>query len=299
MVALHRFAEEALFAPRSFWQRVIVRVLAPLGWLFGAISYWQLTRKKPKDLGVTVISIGNIVLGGTGKTPLTAYFANLYLHAAIVLRGYKRASSGVVIVGDQGATEVGDEAVLYRFLAPNALVIVSSDRTAGVIRAKELGARIVFLDDGFRHRNIAKFDIVIKPFPAPQNTRCLPAGCFRLPQKAYALANYAAEAERDFVRTVKIENPSDQMVLVTAIARAERLEPFLPPVLARYIFPDHHIFTRDEVAAIAAKHSGATLLVTQKDAVKLRDFDVKLSVLKLELAVCDRLKNAVEQYIKR
>ncbi|GHV59660.1 tetraacyldisaccharide 4'-kinase [Campylobacterota bacterium] len=278
---------------------MIVRALAPFGWLFGAVSYWLLVRKTPKYLGVKVISIGNIVVGGTGKTPLTAYLANRYDRAAIVLRGYKRALSGVVIVGDQSATEVGDEAKLYRELAPNALVIVSRDRTAGVLKAKELGAQIVFLDDGFRHRLIAKFDIVIKPFPAPQNNRCLPAGCFRLPPRAYALADFVAEPEHDFVRTVSIENPSETMVLLTAIARAERLEPFLPSVAARYIFPDHHIFTRDEVSAITAKHSGATLLVTQKDAVKLRDFDVKLSILKLELTVSDRLNNAAAEYIKR
>ncbi|MDR2639084.1 MAG: tetraacyldisaccharide 4'-kinase [Helicobacteraceae bacterium] len=292
------FIEELLFAPRTKAQKALVWLLAPLGWITARWSWRKLIAKKPIDLGIKVVSIGNLTVGGSGKTPLTANLANRFESAAIVLRGYGRKTRGV-IVADETKTigDIGDEALLYRLLSPKAIVIVAEDRAAGVLKAKSLGAKIVFLDDGFRHREIKKFDILIKPNPAPLNDRLLPAGCYRLPPKAYELADYIAKEGVDFIRSSAVSNPTERMVLVTAISRAKRLDPFLPSgVVAKYYFRDHAVFDFDKLREIAARHNATSLLVTRKDQVKLGGYEIALSVLELSLALSGELVAATERY---
>ena len=88
------------------------------------------------------------------------------------------------------------------------------------------------------------------------------------------------------------------MVLVTAIARPERLDPFLPPVAAKHYFPDHHYFTRGELVDILEKSGAETLLVTYKDYVKMRQFDLPTARLDLLLEVDDVLTAGVDHYIR-
>jgi tetraacyldisaccharide 4'-kinase len=287
-----------LFAPRSLAQKALVWALSPLG---GLAAFWlwrKLIAQKPVDLGIKVVSVGNLTLGGSGKTPLVIELAKRFENAAIVLRGYGRKTRGLIVL-DAAKThdEVGDEALLYQSLAPRSLVIVSEDRAAGVLQAKALGAKIVFLDDGFRHRQIGKFDVLIRPNPAPLNDRVLPAGCYRLPPKAYELADYVASEGADFVRKTAVSNPTDRMALVTAISRANRLDPFLPSgVVAKYYFRDHAAFDFDELSAIAKRHDATSLLVTRKDLTKLNGAPIALSVLELSLSVGDALLNAIDRY---
>jgi tetraacyldisaccharide 4'-kinase len=294
------FIEELLFAPRSIAQKALVAALSPFGKLVALWSWRKLIAKKPIDLEIKVVSVGNLAIGGVGKTPLIVELAKNYEGAAIVLRGYGRKARGLIVLdGAKTASEVGDEALLYRSLLPKAIVIVSADREAGALQAKALGASIVFLDDGFRHRQIKKFDILIRPNPEPLNDRVLPAGCYRLPRKAYKLADYVASEGVDFVRETVVTNPTDRMVLVTAIARAKRLDPFLPNgVVAKYRFRDHAFFDFEKLREIAEKHGATSLLVTRKDLVKLEDCPIALSVLELSLAVSDALLDALKRYVR-
>ena len=162
--------------------------------------------------------------------------------------------------------------------------------------AKVLGAKIVRFDDGFRHRSIAKFDILIRPTPEPPNDRLLPAGCYRLPKRAYDLADFVAIEGVDFCRATSLTNPTDRMVLVTAISRPERLDPFLPPVLARYAYPDHSFFDTRELAAIVQRHNATSLLVTRKDAVKLDGCNLPLTILEQSITLGDKLIDAIERF---
>ncbi|MDR3347691.1 MAG: tetraacyldisaccharide 4'-kinase [Helicobacteraceae bacterium] len=291
------FVESLLFEPRGWLQHAITRALVPLSGIYGAISWRDLTRKQPKNLGVKVISVGNITIGGSGKTPLTAALATLTADSAIVLRGYGRKTKGLIVVDDRtNVFDVGDEALLYKELAPKAIVIVSADRALGALKAKALGAKTVFLDDGFRHRHIAKFDILIAPNPPPANRRLLPAGCYRYYEKAYAMADFIAQEGRDFFRSTSVVNPSDRMALVTAVSRAKRLEPFLPPVVARYHLRDHSFFDERTLRQIMQKHEATSLLVTAKDAVKMRGFDLPLSLLDLKITIGEALQTALNGY---
>ena len=120
--------------------------------------------------GVPVISVGNLSVGGTGKSSLTAYLAgelSKRLRVCILLRGYRRRSRGTLVVSEwgdlrAGVEEAGDEAYMFGKLLKNVLVIVSENRAEGARLAKRMGAQIIILDDGFQHRRLYRdLDIVL------------------------------------------------------------------------------------------------------------------------------------------
>jgi len=260
--------------------------------------YVRFKSKKSRDLGVDVISIGNLSVGGSGKTPLVTALASRYENAAVVLRGYGRESSGLVVVssGKKILCDVdisGDEAMIYAHKVPKAVVIVSEDRKKGILKAKEMGAEIVFLDDAYSKHDIKKFDIVIDV--KSKNSFCLPSGPFRerLWKQKKALV---VKEGRDFKRVVELKNKSDKMSLVTAIARPERLDEYLPEVLGKNYFEDHHKFTKSEVFDILQKDKADSVLVTYKDFVKLEQFDLKLSLLDMYVEVDKNIFEKIDDY---
>jgi tetraacyldisaccharide 4'-kinase len=247
-----------------------------------------------------VISIGNLTVGGSGKTPLTVALAQRCTRPAVVLRGYGRESHGLQIVSD--GREIlcdvrcsGDEAMLYALKLPGAVVIVSEDREAGIVSAKAQGCCCVFLDDGYGKHHIKKYDILIAVDTV--NGFCLPAGPYRerlWPGKQAAIV----EEGRDFRRRVVIKDGADTMALVTAIARPERLDPFLPTVVSKHYFPDHHYFTREELVSILKESAAERLLVTYKDYVKIRHFDLPLALMDLSLEIDGALASGVDHYLR-
>lgn len=298
-----RFFEELIFSPRGVLQHLIVLILSPFGLISCLLSKLLIRSKPTLDFGVPIIGVGNLVVGGTGKTPLTVALTKNRTNSAVVLRGYRRASRGLKVVSDNGkiissVQEAGDEAMVYARLLPNASVIVSEDRVLGIQKALELGAKIVFLDDAFRHRKIHKFDILISPMVEPKYDLCLPAGAYRASKSLYKLANFVAKEGVDYRRVVTIQNPSKKMALVTSIANPQRLDSFLPDgVISKHYFADHHPFTRDEIAKIISATGAESLLVTLKDAVKLDSFEFKLSIMELELEFLSPLKDEVDSFI--
>ena len=117
--------------------------------------------KSPKDFELPIISVGNLTVGGSGKTPIVTALASRYEDVAVVLRGYGRKSEGLVVVSDGKDVLVdvdtsGDEAMLYTSLIPHAVVIVSEKRELAIEKAKELGCKVLFLDDGYNKHQIKK-----------------------------------------------------------------------------------------------------------------------------------------------
>ena len=287
----------------SLLDRLLAFLLLPLSLAYTALAILRRLWATPRSFGIPVVSIGNLTLGGSGKTPLTIALASSYPKAAIVLRGYGRASKGMHVVSHWGVLtcnvhQSGDEAMLYAKMLPDALVIVSEIRTQGIIKAKSLGAEVVFLDDGFGKADIEKFDILIRPTPPPVLPFCLPSGPYREPAWFYNYANMVLEEGKEFRRNVRVHNPTDTMVLVTAIANPERLKPFLPQgIVASYAFPDHYMYTKEELVTLLQDHHASSLLVTQKDAVKLEAFGLPLSLLLLSLDVSPATQRTVKEYI--
>jgi tetraacyldisaccharide 4'-kinase len=257
---------------------------------------------KPVDYHIPIISVGNLTVGGSGKTPLCIAIAKKFKKPAIVSRGYGRFSKGLVVVSRFGeilcdVKTSGDEAMLYAQELQNALIIVSEDRAQGIKKAKELGAQMIILDDGFGKVNIKKFDILIFPNISPANTFCIPSGAYRESIFNYKKADLVLKEGIDFTREVMILNKTENMILVTAIANPSRLDKFLPLTTAKRIFPDHYMFQESELREILEQSGAKSILTTTKDAVKMEHFDLPLSILKLDISLRSYVIKKIEEYI--
>ena len=294
------WGEKYLFSPGLF-EKLLSVVLLPFSLLYCLIVWFKFKTASVRGFGIPVVSIGNLIIGGSGKTPLTVSLASRYTKPAIVLRGYGRESKGLYLVSDSKSIlcdvkTSGDEAMLYASLLPNAIVIVSEDRSKGILKAKEMGAEVVFLDDAYSKHFIKKLDLLI--ISEQKNTFCIPSGPFRerLWKGKEALS---LEEGKDFVRQVSISNEQDKMVLVTAISKPQRLDPYLEgKVKDKVYFPDHYSFKKSELEEILLAFGAQTLLVTHKDAVKMKDFDLPLSFLDLELEVNKEIHDKVQEYVR-
>jgi len=170
-----------------------VPALLPFSWLYGCgvvlrnLFYdWKIFRSE--HVGVPVISVGNITTGGTGKTPVVGLIAKMLqgqnIRCAIVSRGYKRKTRGLVEVSDGSslkttARDAGDEAFQVAVQLPKTIVVVDEQRVRGAQYAvSKLNARAVVLDDGFKHRALYRdLDIVlIDAARSPFTMAMLPAG---------------------------------------------------------------------------------------------------------------------------
>jgi len=276
------------------------------------IIAFKRVKATPIDFKIPIISIGNIIVGGSGKTPLTIKLAKNYEDVAVILRGYGRKSKGLFVVSNNGkiltdTNTSGDEAMLLAKSLPNATIIVSEDRKKAILKAKELNSKLIFLDDGFSKYDIKKFDILIRPKDEPTNLLCLPSGGYREPKMAYSLANLELQESIDFKRIVTIykddkiinELPS-KLILLTAISKPNRVLEFLPENTKMIAFEDHHNFTNNEINDIKSKYEGYSFITTEKDFVKLENFNfdnIYLCKLDLEFINKDKL-SLIDKYIE-
>ncbi len=287
------WVEEYLFYPKSLFQRILSFLLLPLTAIYCSIVLFKRFQGEKNKFvsSVPIISIGNLTVGGNGKTPFCIALATKFKDVAIILRGYGRKSHGLILVSDQGqimcdAMASGDEAMLYAKSLPQATVIVSEDRIEAIRFAKKRGVKIIFLDDGFSKSNIAKIDILMKPNPEPKNSFCLPSGPYREPRFLYKKADLVITEGDDFKRHVNVSAPTPKMLLVTAISKPSRLDAYLPEnVIAKVSFPDHYMYNEKELETLLHAHQATSILTTQKDAVKMATFDIPLSILKLDIEI--------------
>lgn len=300
------WVEQYLFYP-TFTQRFISYILLPLSGIYCLIVWWKrkIGIKKRISFSVPIISIGNLTIGGTGKTPFCIALAKEYTNVAIILRGYGRKSHGLILVSERGQITCdtlasGDEAMLYAKSLPEATVIVSEDRIEAIKLAKKHGAKIIFLDDGFSKSFISKIDILIKPKDEPTNRFCLPSGPYREPKALYDTADLVICEEIDFKRHVVIEKQSERMLLVTAISKPSRLDPYLPSsLLGKVTFKDHYMYNEKELLALLEKYKANSILTTQKDAVKMSTFDIPLCILKLDIEIFEETKAKINTLLAR
>ena len=267
---------------------------------------------KAKDFGLPIISVGNLIVGGSGKTPVVVYLAQNRPHCAVILRGYGRDSKGLYVISDKGniledITVSGDEAMLLALQLPNATIIVSEKREEGILKAKELNCELVFLDDGFSKYSIQKFDILLRPLKEPTNIMCLPSGGYREPKMMYSTADLVLQEGIDFTRVVSykqnqktIKNLPEKLLLLTAISKANRLLEFLPQYTIMVAYEDHHIFTKNEIEQVLAEYSQYNIITTAKDMVKLEKFKINnLYLMDLTLDFSSNVNfNSLENYIE-
>lgn len=152
-----------------------------------------ITKRLPRP----VISVGNLAVGGTGKTPVTAYIARLLLaqglRVVVLSRGYGGTCEGQTLVASDGneiflsASECGDEPFLLARTLPGLMVVIGSDRhAAGLLAMERLNPDVFLLDDGFQHLRLYRdLNILLLDCTRPfGNGWVLPAGLLREPKRA-------------------------------------------------------------------------------------------------------------------
>ncbi len=303
----------------AFWYRpvgIAARCLAPLSCLYRAGGAVRRAVAKPYQAAVPVICVGNIVAGGSGKTPTALALASLLEQRAkkpvFVTRGYGGRERGPLRVDPlrHTAAEVGDEALL---LARSAPVWIGRDRVAA-LREAEKEATHIILDDGLQNPNVLP-DLALLVVDAGAgfgNGHVIPAGPLR-ETLGEALRRIDAivlvgEGRQDAIEGVGVpvlrasleavippDFPRDEKFLAFAgIGRPEKfyqacLNAGLTLVRTRD-FPDHHVFSERELDDLVVKvtNSRARLLTTEKDFVRLPlAFRMKVETLPVRLVFED------------
>lgn len=301
-------------------------LLAPAAFLYKAgvtfrhrLFDWGVLKSERFD--VPVVCIGNITVGGTGKTPMAemviGYMSKMH-NVALISRGYGRRTKGYLEVTERSHyRDVGDEPLQIKRKFPDTVVVVCEKRAEGIRRicAEHPEVDLIVMDDGFQHRYVEpKVNIVMVDATRPiQHDRMLPAGSLRdLPEELHR-AHYfivtkcperMAPIDRRILRKVLIqvayqkvyftrfesfmpqplyadEAPREPFAAdrrVIALSGIGNPRPFVESLRERYdvvaemTLDDHHVYrVRDlnRIGALLAKHPGAVVITTEKDAVKL------------------------------
>ncbi len=294
--------EQMLFHPKWYdWLTILP--LLPLSGLYGIGMLVRRKTAKRKRYPVPIVSVGNLIVGGSGKTPFVIALASRYEKVAVISRGYGRKSRGMVEVSRNGkilvdVTQSGDEAMEMAEALPNASVIVSEKRGMAIEKVIAQGAEMIVLDDGFNRVEIEKYEIVLEPAKI-NNPFPFPAGPYREFAFCKRAADIVAKEGRDFFRKVEYEDLQERMLLVTAISDPERLDAYLPKgVVQKVYLPDHAYFDENELERLMVKCRAKSLLVTGKDAVKMADFKLPLSKMKLKLEIEAAIMQQIDIYKK-
>jgi tetraacyldisaccharide 4'-kinase len=164
--------------------------LQPLSWLYGGVvsarrAAYERGLLQSHAVSRPLIVVGNLTVGGTGKTPLTIWLANRLrqrgLEVGLVSRGYGREQSGLrVVTADSSWQEVGDEPLLLQ-RRTGCMTIVASDRVAGAHELVARGAQVILADDGLQHLRMRRDCeiVVVDGARGFGNGRVLPAGPLR------------------------------------------------------------------------------------------------------------------------
>jgi len=285
---MYSFFEELLFSPKWYHYLIIVFLLP-----FSIIYYFIVLFKFPKkyeDLDIPIISIGNIIVGGSGKTPISIAIANQFKDKkpAVILRGYKRKSKGLVVVKNRDIlvdVDISGDEAMEIAKKTDAIVIVSENRKKAILKAKELGAGFVILDDGF-DKPFKKLNIVIDK--KIKNPFLLPAGGYRYPRSFLKFADLILKEGKDFKRVVKVPNGD---ILITAISKPKRLLKYWNK---EYIFfPDHYDYKYEDIEKFKEKK----IVTTFKDYVKLKKYNLNLEVMDLEVELNENVIKQIDNYL--
>jgi len=174
--------------------------LLPASWLYGLgvglrNYFFDRGLLHSQDFGLPVISVGNLAVGGTGKTPHVEYLLRRLLPhwpTAVLSRGYRRESSGFVLADDSStARDIGDEPMQIHSKFAKATVAVDADRCEGIrLLMERTDAQVVVLDDAFQHRYVRPgLSIVLIEYDRLTGDRLLPAGRLREPMSGLRRAH--------------------------------------------------------------------------------------------------------------
>jgi tetraacyldisaccharide 4'-kinase len=258
--------------------------LAPLSWFYGLGL--RLHRPKPIRVNTTVVSIGNLTVGGSGKTPLILALAERLSQnhrVAVVSRGYKGTLREPTLICDGSGPIVppdacGDEPFLIAKRLPQLQVAVGRDRVAAARLVED--ADLILLDDGMQHRRLHRDADIALVSPRDLTDHLFPRGRLREPISALRRAQLAicTEGMVTNIPALRAEivprNPPDftgkRVSLYCGIARPERFHNMVTQlggnITSELILGDHQPITESQLRALA--RDADLILCTEKDWVK-------------------------------
>lgn len=298
--------------------------LAPLGWVYGASVAYKSARARPYRARAQVICVGNLTVGGTGKTPLALVIHEMLRQSGrrpvFLSRGYGGVQRGPLLVdpADMTAAEVGDEPLL---LARHGAVIVARDRGAGARLADTMGFDAIVMDDGHQNFALAKdlSLVVIDGESGFGNGRLVPAGPLRetltrgLARADAAIVIGGTAPDLGSYREPVLHGAfvadcaswkGRRAVAFAGIGRPQKFFTTLRACgvdLAECVaFADHHPYTADELACLArtAKRHDAMLITTEKDYVRLmpeQRAGICVLAIKMQLREPERLQSLIDR----
>jgi len=316
-----------LHAPR-FWDKpsLLGTLLSPLGLIYSGIVSTRQLRTEAATVPAPVIAVGNVTLGGAGKTPVTLALADLLKtmgrHPHILSRGYGSEAPPHPVEVDTAThnpSEVGDEPLLLARAAPTW---VHPSRHASALRAIGRGADCLLLDDALQHHALHKdvSFLVIDTSYGLGNGQVFPAGPLREPlefalDRTSAIVALGPDPLRVHLPQIKpvfraLLKPSPlwdtlkgkPVIAFAGLARPEKFftmcERAGMKLLRSYPFPDHHPYTRLELSRLIdhAAEREATLVTTEKDYVKLAPED-RARVTALPVSIMWQDEPALQQFL--
>ena len=268
----------------SWWYRrgPLAILLLPLGLIYAGLDALLRWFARPQRAPLPLICVGNLTVGGAGKTPVTQALARLLQQRgqapAILSRGFGRTETAALRVQPQihSAAQVGDEPLLHADLCPT---YVGADRLETAALAAAGGATVLLLDDGLQYHRLVK-DLALEVRTDEGwhgNDWPLPAGPLR---QWFGLGTRSVDLTlvigKDALPQVTIPQDADLSRPIAAfcgIADPAKFQTSLAdlglvPVWFR-AFGDHHRFSKGELQELRQRAAGHTLITTQKDWVRL------------------------------
>ena len=328
-----------MHTPRFWYDQklsVLSLLLTPMSWIYGLTHAILLGSAKPWQSPTPVICVGNLTVGGHGKTPTALSICHILKSynksVHFISRGYKGSLNGPTLVdlSSHTAIEVGDEPLLLSKIAPTW---VGANREAGIRLAHKMGAEIIIMDDGFQNPSIKKdlSIVVVDGEVGFGNGLLIPAGPLRegitaglsranavviigedrLNLKA-TLSNILNYSSRKPIKifTAQLEPDANtgslrnkKLLAFTGIGRPEKFFNTLIKmgcnIIGKRDFADHHQYTKSEISKLLeiAQIENAELITTSKDYVRLTTSQQQqIAVLPVTLDWVDR--SALDNLLK-
>lgn len=295
-------------------------LLAPISWIYGLVVWirnhlYDNHILHSSQVSIPTICVGNLAVGGTGKTPMTEYLLNLLssqYKVAVLSRGYGRDTKGFRLANEHDSAQtIGDEPMQIHSRFPDIPVAVCADRVKGIKRLQQLFPKLqcVILDDAFQHRKLrCGFYVLLTPYerlyvydhmlpwgrlrdiPSQSiranvvvTTKCphnMPPIQRRIVSNALQLPSF----QQLFFSSIDYQplNLPGTPLLVTGVANPQPLLKHLSeqyPNIELLAFPDHHVFTEKDVKLILTKAKKYKCVVTtEKDYMRLRQTPLVLQL---------------------
>jgi tetraacyldisaccharide 4'-kinase len=271
-------------------------VLTPLSWLYAAgwqsyLALYRLGIKRPAEPHCPVLCVGNLTVGGTGKSPMALMLYELLSQGgrkvAVSCSGYGSARSEDATLAPEGplvAAQWGDEAAMFRWFQQEMPLIVGRNRVrAAEIAHAHFPGHVLLLDDGFQHLPLRKHVTILLDDPSPKNRRCLPAGPYREPRGNRKRADLVlpGDFQVDWTLNGPVEPNSREPLppdrhriqVLSSIGNPQRLMDVLAGsgyrIEREWRRPDHDPLTQGNL--FESVDPSLPLIVTAKDWVKLKD----------------------------